>query len=278
MAQRTKFVAARQHDQKLLAADAPHSVVTPDNSVKAPDNLPQRLVPRRMTPRVIDLLEMVQIKHHHPKVPLLPFRPVRLTLQRLKNHPPVPAARQRIPCRLFAQRLLRQHQFALQIQDPAPGPQPHLQLMLVKRLHYIVVRPSAHALDYVLTLAPGGQQKQVSVCRRTGRPDHLADFGPGKHRHHPVQDRQPRRIVALQTCQSLRAISGTDDFKIPTLQRRLQEPAHYKTVVGDQNSHSRSLRASRPGYVHQNPARCQPPEGFIREFRTLPIQPTSISE
>ena len=58
-------IALRQHGNKLVARQTPGNIAAAQHALQSRRDIAQQFIPHRMTQRVIDLLEPVQVDEQH---------------------------------------------------------------------------------------------------------------------------------------------------------------------------------------------------------------------
>ena len=118
--------------------------------------------------------------------------------------------------------------------------------MLVKRLGDIVIGPSLQAFDQIFFQALRGEQQDVGVrvfilvlfVTLVLFADIPAHFRARQTRHHPVENRELRRVRGLQHLPGLDAVTGDDYLVSPLPQGSVEQMPRNDAVIGDQNPHS----------------------------------------
>ena len=105
------------------------------------------------------------------------------------------------------------------------------ELLHLKGLHHVVVRPHLQSLDPVEHLALGGQHDDGHLA---GLPDFGAHRPAVHHRQHDVQQDQIRHLL-LKLLNGLSAVSGDADIKALLHQIHLNQVTDVAVVLYDQN-------------------------------------------
>ena len=117
------------------------------------------------------------------------------------------------------------------LRPPQDGVDAGDELLHLKGLDHIVVRPHLQALDAVEHLALGRQHDDGHLA---GLPDLGADGPAVHHRQHDVQQDQVRHLL-LELLDGLSAISGDADIKALLHQIHMDQIADVAVVLYDQD-------------------------------------------
>src|SRR6185503_2356006 len=111
------------------------------------------------------------------------------------------------------------------------------QLHVVERLAQVVVGPRGQAAHDVLALVLSGEEDDVDARLSRGLAHALADLHPVRPRHHPVQERDARRVGALEDAPGRVAVLREHDLVAPLREDLLQEDPDHARILGEQDSH-----------------------------------------
>ncbi len=120
--------------------------------------------------------------------------------------------------------------------------QPQLELAHVDGLGQVVVGAGLEGLDDVGLALLRRQQQDVAVLALRGRAQAPADLDAVEAGHHPVEQHQPRRVVALKDRPGLLPVGHDGRVVPPTLEVHRQQAPHDAVIVGDEDS---------PGLIHR---------------------------
>src|SRR5580765_5962972 len=119
------------------------------------------------------------------------------------------------------------------------------KLLPLERLDDVVVGAGAQAGHDVLGPGLRGDEDEIRLGLAAQGADPRAELEAVHARHRPVEDRELRRILALEHLPRLLAARGRHDLVAPARQRRFVQASDDRLVVDDQHSHDVSSRSSR---------------------------------
>ena len=229
----------------MCIRDRPYRVVTAHRGRHALCSLTKRRVAGQMAAGIVDLFEAVEVRQQHGKRLALPAAARQFIVQDLQNRRPIVQPGKRIVSGLDPQRFARFQQRFLQIENPPSGAQPYPQFVVAERLGEVIVGARIHALHQVLRVGPRGQQHDVNV-RLASRAAHpAADLHSVQPRHHPIQNRQPRRVLRLQDLPGFLPVARRYGLISPFPQNVAQHRQENRVVFGYQDPQPRTPRFLR---------------------------------
>jgi hypothetical protein len=169
---------------------------------------------------IIDLLEVIDIDQHDAHRRAVASRARQLAMQEGDNLSAIPDSSQKIVAGRKLQGVVGREKFLLQLDDSPSHLQPCLQLQRIERFREKIVRARIHRFQHLLLSSFRRQQNRVSVrlvafslTSQSPTQFHAIDL-----RKHPVQKRQPRRILFGQRLPRFLPVGYTHVFKSPFLQ------------------------------------------------------------
>ena len=100
---RAREVRVRTDDEELLAAPSRGHVIVPDSLFQRPRECHENGIAHLMAEGVVDVLELVQVEHHHGHRIHPPLRPIEDPSQRPRTKPAIADSRERIGLDLLLQ-------------------------------------------------------------------------------------------------------------------------------------------------------------------------------
>ena len=229
-------LAAGQDEQELLAAVAADEIAIAEAGLHAAGRLLEHRVPGRMAVGVVDALEVVDVgdrdRHRTVSTPCSPD----LATQLLEDGAAVPQTRQVVMGRLDLKGLLRAEQIALQVEDAFTGAQADLQLESVEGLGQEVVGARLETRQHVFSAGFRGQEDEIHVGRGL-LADDAANLQAVEIRHHPVENRELRRVGRQQGRGRLPSGAHGENVVPHAREGALQQSSGNRLVVCDQDLH-----------------------------------------
>ena len=183
--------ASGQNKEELLATVPPDDVIDPQGSLEQPAHLAQDAVSDEVAVRIVDVFEPVDVREEDGDGAIVTSRVLERTAQDLQDGCAIQEPGQIIAVRLGSQLILHADQSLC-------GTDTGVQLVHIEGLADVVIGAGLEAGNQVL-LAPSPREHDDVGAARIARLAQLAaELGAAHAGHHPVDDRELRRVFPLQ--------------------------------------------------------------------------------